>query len=44
MVDALEHLGRIDRLKALGDVHLEVIDVESCHLPDMSLPNAKDLS
>ena len=44
VVDALEHLGRADLFKALGDVRLEVFDEESCHLPDMSLPNAKDLS
>ena len=44
VVDALENLGRTDLLKALEDVLLEVFDEESSHLPDMSLPNAKDLS
>ena len=42
MVDALEHLGRADLLKALEDDHLEVFDEESSHLPDTSLPNSKD--
>ena len=44
VVDALEHLGRADLLKALEDVRLDVFDEESSHLPDMSLPNSKDLS
>ena len=44
MVNALAYLGRTDRLKALEVVHLEVFNEESYHLPDMSLPNAKDLS
>ena len=44
MVDALEDLDRADLFKALGDVRLEVFNVESSHLPDISLPNAKDLS
>ena len=44
MVDALAHLGRAVLLKALGDVRLEVFDEESSRLPDISLPNAKDLS
>ena len=44
VVDALKHLGRTDLLKALEDVRLEVFNEESYHLPDMSLPNAKDLS
>ena len=44
MVDALEDLGRADLFKALGDVRLEVFNEESYYLPDMSLPNAKDLS